>query len=279
MQKELNDEESSKDYEKFNQPHKIACIDESINNIYKKIEEKMNFLLDLNRRGFYLKTFEYRIFNFFTKLNKDIQSQYLVFDEEPSLEISLPNTNLYLTLDHNNMLEIDFKNNISNDYRKILINDKKITFNEFGKINKGFQRISHFIMIYVFNIHIYNLGNKMLNNLQNHFKEDFKYIEDPFIENLTPYFYKSFKIKNVQYTISIEENGEVYLMRDPYLYSENDVNLIFVENMRLNKKIGFLHSLDTIQNQNTKDIVYEYGFKNNLIAIAKIIIDFIRNNE
>ncbi len=280
MQKELNEEESTEEYKKFNLPHKIGNINELEKVLFKNVEEKINFLYDLNRRSFYMKTFEYRINNFFNIFDKNIKSQHLIFDEEPSLELSLPNTDIYFTLDDKDMLEIDFKDNVSNEYRKILINDKKISFNDFGKINKGFQRIAHFIMMYVYNIHIYNNGRKIITYLQNHFGEDFKIIEDNFTESFIPYFQKTFRIKNVQYILSIEENGEVRLMRDSYLYSTNNsFDLYYVEKMRLNKKIGFLLSDDLIKNQNTDFETYEYGFKNVLVSIAKIIIEFIRNNE
>ncbi len=279
MQKELNEEEQTEEYEKFNRPHKIGSVEESMNNIYKKIDEKIMFLLDLNQRGFVMKTYEFRINNFFKIIDKRISSSYLVFDEDPSFELEMPHGNIYFSLHYNNddrpktlntfslrknfdnyYFEIDYPEEMMDTHLKILGNDKKIHFNSFGRISKGFQKISHYIMMKIFNTHIYQLGNKIIFELEKHFKNRFKKIDNDFTENLTPHFYKEFRIDGIQYLFSIEENGEVSIFRDSYVYDDLSDSLTptiqYVEGLRLNKKLGF------IQNR-LKDV---------LIDIVKIIL-------
>jgi hypothetical protein len=258
MQKELNDEESKEENKKMNQPHKICNLYDGFDKIMKELEKNIDFLVDLNKRTYVIRTFEHRINNFFKPLNKDIFATFLMFDEEPSFELTLPVGDIYFSLLENDILEIDYNKNIDFKNIGILGNEDKVPLKVFGGINKGFQKISHYIMTSFFNTHIYQSGNRIMNDLEKIFKERFKRRDDFFIENLTPHFYRSFRIDNIEYNLSIEENGEVYLHRNPYIFSDNlSDNLITIQNMRLNKKIGLI----------------QHGYKDTLVNIVEMIRD------
>ncbi len=257
FQKELNDEEKNEEYKEYNTPHRIGKLYDDMNNIIKNLMKVLDFFFDLNRRGYILKTYEHRIKNFFTVINENITSSYFVFDEEPCLELNLPQGSIFFCLKDEDILEIDYKEQVHFKHIKILGNDKKIPLKAFGNIGKGFQKLSHFIMMTIYDISIYSMGNKILKDLENYFKDEFKKIDDHFTEKHTTHFLKTFQIKNIQYQLSIEENGEVSIYRDPYIYGDQ---LTYINNMRLNKSIGL------IQN----------GYKDILIGVAKIIIEYFR---
>ncbi len=234
LEKEIkkNEYESKEEEKEYHIIHRIIKINNQYDIIMESVCERIRFLLELNKRGCLMKNFEHRINNFFSPINENINSSYMVIREEPGFDLCTPIGNIYFTIDEDYYINIDFDKKISKKYTDIISPIDKIHIKEFGKLNGGFAKISKFVMKVIYNCDIYEMRDKIVNSIKMIFKDNKSFNYQPnFSNNLLSSFYvfENFSINDNMYTLIIEENGETE-------FSMNNIK----NNSRFSKKLGFV---------------------------------------